>query len=174
MDIKELAFGKWSGVMFGGFKTHFCPNELVSQLVADIISRGGEVIDIKSVTQGWADLPGMVLADRPWEDIQLKNFKLGFPSQDFEHFLRELNNANVRKFADGSEYYKLHGWLHCIILTPDQYVQVMLKMDEMLPAVRNRCKEADERMNKAREVLEKKKVLAPQPTLFPMPRKDNN
>jgi hypothetical protein len=149
MKIDNLAVGSWALVLFEGYKTHFCPSELVGDLIADIGARGGNAYELQETDTGGADLPGIVAADRHWEDILVDGFKLGFPSQDFEYFMAELGSSPVRKFANGREYHKIHGWLHCIVLTPEQQAFVLKAMVEMLPEVRQRAEEENKRFLEA-------------------------
>jgi hypothetical protein len=160
MKTDNLAPGSWAFVLFGGYKAHFCPSNLVGDLVADIEGRGGETIEVKQVDQGGADLPGIVLAHRSWEDIDLGGFKLGFPTQDFEHFVAELERSSIRKFSSGKEYHKIHGWMHCVILTPEQRTTVLKAMAEMLPDVRKRAEEEDRLFLEAMERVNKDKPRA--------------
>jgi hypothetical protein len=155
----------WTFLLFEYYKPHFCPNELITDLIIDIESRGGPLIETKSVDKGGADRPGMVLMDRPWETIILDGFKLEFPSQDFEYFMEELKSSSMREFISGKKYYKVHGWRHCIVVTPKQREIVLQAMDEMLPRVRARCEEAEEKLIEVIERIDKNKVLIiPRPT----------
>lgn len=149
MEIHNLAVGSWALVLFEGYKTHFCPSDLTGDLIADIGTRGGNVYELKETDEGGADLPGIVAVNRHWENILIDGFKLGFPSQDFEHFMAELESSPVRKFASGREYHKIHGWLHCIVLTPEQRIFVLKAMVEMLPMVRQRAEEENKRFLEA-------------------------
>jgi len=149
MKIDNLAVGSWALILFKGYKTHFCPSELVGDLIADIGARGGNAYEVRETDNGGADLPGIVAADRRWEDILIGGFKLGFPSQDFEYFMEELELSPVRKFASGREYHKVHGWIHCVVLTPEQRAFVLKTMAEMLPAVHQRVEEENRRFLEA-------------------------
>lgn len=161
----------WSFLLFEYYKPHFCSNELVTDLITDIGSRDGPLIEVKSVNKGGADRPGMVLANRPWETIVLGEFKLEFPSQDFEYFMEELRSSSVREFISGKKYYKIHGWRHCIVVTPEQRETILQTMNEMLPGVHTRCDEAEEKLIEAIERLDKNKVLIVQrPTVVPKGR----
>jgi len=120
MKIEKLEPGSWACVMFDGFKAHFCPEELVADLIADIEGRGGTVMLVEESKEGGADLPGIILANRKWVDIPLGEFKLCFPAQDFEHFMAELEGSPVRRFSNGREYHKIHGGYHCVVMTPAQ------------------------------------------------------
>ncbi len=169
MRTDDLKPGSWACVTFDGFKTHFVPSELAGDLVADIEGRGGRTMEVMETDHGGADLPGMVSAGRPWEDIQLGGFKLGFPSTDLEHFLGELTRSPVRRFASGREYHKIHGWLHCVVLTPEQRVAAMEAMEAILPEVRRRAEEEDKKLERALERINADKVRVVRPR--PMPGK---
>jgi hypothetical protein len=160
METTNLPSGSWALVQFEGFKAHFCPSELVADLIADIEVRGGPATEVTLAVKGGADLPGIVLANRSWEDIPIGGFKLGFPSQDFEHFMAELERSPVRRFASGREYHKIHGWLHCVVLTPEQRADVLRTMGEMLPEVRERADEENRLFLKAMERVNEGKLRA--------------
>ena len=133
MNAENLAEGSWALVMFsGGWKFHYCPSEIVSDLVADIIARGGEEKEIKVVVEGRIDLPGMIMTDRPWESIKIGSFNLNIPSQDFSKFMIELASAPVRKFASGKEYYKIHSWRECVVFSPEQREMVLDVAEKMI------------------------------------------
>jgi hypothetical protein len=54
-----------------------------------------------------------------------------------------MRSSPVRRFASGREYHKIHGWLHCVVLTPEQRGTVLKTMGEMLPVARERAEEAN-------------------------------
>lgn len=172
MEISDL--GPWARLTFEGYKQHYCPAELAADLLADIEARGGRNMEIEGTAEGAIDLPGMILADRPWEDLMIGPFKLGIPSQDFEIFAAELERSPVRRFASGKEYHKIHGWMTCVVVTPEQRERMLRDMEAMLPEARRHQEEADERLTNALDRMRKAGVLAPAPTLVPAPPKDNN
>lgn len=153
----------WSRVLFKGFKAHYCPDDLVEELVEDIENRGGSLDEIANVSDGGIDLPGMILVDRPWEDIQIDGFKLGIPSQDLGDFLSELERTPLRKFPNGKQYYKIHGWLVCVVFTPDQRNEVLRIMKDILPQSVKRADDATERMIEGLKRMEKAGVIMPKP-----------
>ena len=116
IEVEELDDAAWVRVMSGGYKTHFCPSGMTAALIADLTARGAEgAAQADGVLQGMIDLPGMIMVDRPLEEIEIDGFKLIIPSQDFTYFVDELaNKSPVRKFADGQEYHKIHGWMICV------------------------------------------------------------
>jgi len=176
MEIESLN-GPWVQLRFEGavpFKTHYCPSDMMTDLVADLVARGGELTRTEDTDKGCVDLPGIVLADRPWEDLMIGEFKLGIPSQDFEYFAVELERSPVRRFASGKEYHKIHGWLVCVIMTPKQREQALRDMVVMLPEARKHQQEADARLEKSLDRMRQAGYLAPKPTLVPEPPKDRN
>lgn len=160
MKTDNLSAGSWALIQFDGFKFHFCPSELAGDLIADIEARGGPALKLEGVDHGVIDLPGIVLANRSWEDIQIGGFTLGFPSQDFEHFMAELEYSPVRKFTSGREYHKIHGWLHCVVLTPEQRKAVLKVMAEMLPEACKRAEEENRLFLEAMDRVNKDKLRA--------------
>jgi hypothetical protein len=157
MDTKDLK-GPWAFVQFGAeakeellFKSHYCPVELAADLVTDLESRGGRVSALSDVSEGSIDLPGMITADRPWEDLTVGGLKLGIPSQDFGYFAAKLKCSPARRFASGKEYHKIHGWLVCVVVTPEQRSGMLADMEAMMPDADRRQGEADARLEKGLE-----------------------
>lgn len=151
--------------MMGGYKAHFCPSGLAGGLIADLAARGAEgEPETKGVLQGLIDLPGMIMTDRPLEEIEIDGFTLKIPSQDFAYFVDELaNKAPLRKFADGREYHKIHGWMVCVVMTPAQRDAVLARMAELLPEARKRSDEADEEFSRRLAEINKDKVRGSSP-----------
>jgi hypothetical protein len=166
----------------GTFKAHYCPQSLVGGLVSDIESRGGSVSEVKEINEGGMDLPGMIMSDRPWEDLMIGDFKFSVPSQDFEYILDELQRVETRKFSDGQEYFKIHGSYQCLVLTPEQRDTLLETMYDMLPDVRKRSEEADEEFSRrlalARDrgakVISARDKKDPRVVRVTDPPKDNN
>lgn len=160
MRADNLRPGSWACILFGGFKAHFCPSDMAGDLIADIAVRGGEAMEVRETAEGWIDLPGIVLAKRSWEDIMVGGFKLGFPSQDFEHFMAVLGTAPERRFASGREYHKIHGWLQCVVLAPEQRAAVLKAMARILPEARLRAEEENRSFLEAMDRVNEGRVRA--------------
>lgn len=154
MESEDLSGFLWAFVYVSGFKGHFVPVSLVPDIIADMQSRtderegAGELIKLKGVVDGGCDRPGMVMTDRPWETIKIDTFSLEFPTQDFEYFVEKLYSAPERKAPSGASYYKIHGWRHCVVLTPEMRDLVLEAMEEMLPEVQDRAAEADKEFSR--------------------------
>jgi len=142
-----------------GFKSHYCPSDLADGLVEDLESREADIRFIESTDKGYIDLPGMCMADRPMEEVVLGEFRLSIPSQDFASMLSRLKAAPLRKFADGSEYFKLHGFHQCLVVSPEQRDELIRIMDEMVADAEKRADEAVVEFGKRMEkVVENRNV----------------
>jgi hypothetical protein len=99
------------------------------------------------------DHPGMVAADRTWQDVEIQGLTISFPSTDFGSFLAELEESSPEIAPGGIECYKIRGWLAGVILLPDMREQLIEKMSEMYPAVEIIAdKENAEFMRRMREI----------------------
>jgi hypothetical protein len=186
MKTENLTPGSWVHIMFESkehaFKAHYCPSVLAAALLADAASRNSAASEVKETAEGWIELPGMCMVDRPIEEIETGGFRLCIPTQDFAHFGARLMDAPVRKFADGKEYHKIHGWHSCIVFTPEQREEVLAKMDGMLDAVQKRAEEADEEFSRRMaqinkdgpRVISARDKNSPYVKRVPEPAKDNN
>ena len=154
MKTDDLSGFLWAAVWVTGYKVHFVPKQFVHGLIEDLTSReheeegAGEVYEVKGVESGFCDRPGMIMTDRPIERIKIDTFPLDIPSQDFEYFMRKLIKAQERTLPTGEKYYKIHGWLHCVMFTPEQRDMVLTAMEEMLPEVRVKAEEADDEFSR--------------------------
>lgn len=188
MKTDDLTDFLWAFVWVTGYKPHFVPKKLVTSLVGDLTTReheeegAGEVYEVRGVETGGCDRAGMIMVDRPYEKIKIDTFSLEFPSQDFEHFMLRLFKAPERKFQNGDRYYKIHGWLHCVMFTPEQRDLVLKAMEEMLPAVREKADAADKEFSRRMREINKDgvKVIShrdkesPHVKRVPRPKKDRN
>lgn len=100
-------------------KPHYVRRQWVAQLERDLRGRfGATLIAQQVVAQGTIDLPGMICGDRQYAAVPVDaRFTLQIPVTDVGRFRRELPDLPVRGFADGTLYYKLHGYTHAVLLT---------------------------------------------------------
>jgi len=103
--------------------SHMVPKCLLRPLLADLASRGHP----DAVYRGFPptdymdfDLPGVICADRPKEQISLAGLDLRIPCEDVVEMLAKLRTLPERYFANGRRYYKLKGYLRCVVLTANQ------------------------------------------------------
>jgi len=159
----------------GGFKTHFCPKALMGGLLADIATRGDSEREVRGTNKGAIDLPGMCMANRPWEKMMIGDFEFSVPTQDFDIILGKLERAPLRKFADGQEYHKVHGAYHCLVVTPEQRDALLDVMLGMMSDVRKRSDDADEEMGeRIKKLNEHPNIDVGKRIRIPEPPKDNN
>lgn len=128
----------WVGMNVPGAKYHFVPPDLADMVEADLRRR----IQVKDEELEWyrpfrrtdrdeasTDLPGWVHMDRTWWSCLLPGaLKISFPDSQTEFFAERVSDASLRFGPAGEEYYKIHGWLQCIILTPNQRDYLLQKM----------------------------------------------
>ena len=111
----------WSIIRFAIAKGHFVSEALRTPVLEEGVERKFGFVSEKPLEEGGMDLPGMVFTDRGWEDIDLPGgLKFSFPYSDFAIFFHTLQELHPRKFKSGETYYKLHGWLTCLVLTPGE------------------------------------------------------
>jgi hypothetical protein len=161
---------------------------VVAAIIQDLTTReheeegAGEVVDVSGTDTGWCDRPGMIMVDRPIEKIKIDTFHLDIPSQDFQYFVRKLIDAPERTTPDGQKYYKIHGWLHCVVFTPDQRDIVLQTMAEMWPEVEAKADKADKEFSRRMREINKNgvKVISHRDKESPhvkrvrKPKKENN
>jgi hypothetical protein len=100
---------------------HFVPAAVLPQLLQDLQTRYASKVKRQKRTEfGSFDMPGMVPVHREWSLNALDDhrFTLAIPLMDVSEFLTLLRKLQPRTFADGTEYYKLHGFMRCIVLLP--------------------------------------------------------
>lgn len=121
----------WKMCSIEGWKFHFVSPSLFYSLVKDAEERGHTDIHSENCPVGIIDLPGMVSIDRTYSDIKVGQFTLTIPNQDFEFFYDELKNGEERTFSDGKKYYKIHGWLACVVFSPEERTEALAVMESI-------------------------------------------
>ena len=130
----------WHRITFGQgrTKTHTAPGCLLADLIDDLRKRGhepapilrppcdGDVeIEYRSPvlrTRMWClDMGGMVCTDEPWITVRVDNLPIEVRACDVRDHVQRLARYEVRRFSSGRAYYKIHGWMHCIVLLPRQF-----------------------------------------------------
>ena len=126
----------WYHIWCDGAKNHFVHSSLLEGLRQDLNLRFNNGIYKEDLTERvWYDLPGMILAGRSYEKLQLDGVEFEVASQNFRLLYERLCLMKEREFSDGKKYYKVHGWLHCLVLTPEQRDVLLKYMEEELPRV---------------------------------------
>jgi hypothetical protein len=112
----------WNAHSHEGVKPHFVPDSLMHTILTDIgrrfhapvlqtLDRTGELMRI--------DRGGPMMISAEWVSVDIDNATLEVPVRDIEVYYMDLLQSPLRG-EPGAQYYKLHGWLHCVVLTPEQ------------------------------------------------------
>lgn len=110
----------WLYTAVKDLKIHYSNKELAYDLLDEVGIDQETYVDLKQINEGLIELPGPVLMDRTYQSIKIEDFKLKIPTSDFEYFYFKLEESPLRKFKSGNEYYKLHGWMTCVMFTKEQ------------------------------------------------------
>lgn len=130
-------------------KFHVVPDELVETVVADLKERGSPFVRQNVILKVGIDYPGMVHRDDVWYDFQLDGIVAQFSARSFEGMLKQLRELPKRIAPSGMWYFKLHGFLNCLVLTPKNRVRLL---DLMAPKLQEALVQAEleaQRFNEA-------------------------
>lgn len=172
MSFKLVFFGATKPEGYGS-KPHFIPTEMFDDATEELVKRFDATIDsVKDVTSATIDLPGMIMADRSYVDFDLGGFTLSIPTTDIDFYYKELQ-GKVRA-VNGKQYYKLHGWIHCIMVTPKQRDAMLQKIEAERNAISDKAKAEDEEFDRRIASINAGgvKVLTP-PRAAPIDKKMN-
>lgn len=137
-------------------KPHFVPDDLVAELRADICTRFNTVVaDIAPRLAGDVirlDLGGPMMVDAEWVGVDLDGVVFEVPVRDVSQLYLELLQAPAR--GRGTQgYYKLHGWIHALVLTPNQRNYVLATWARRLQEFHDKAeKEATEYRRRVAEI----------------------
>lgn len=132
-----MANTRWKILTFEGAITHLCCIGLEHDIINDMVARGCKLEKSKSTKTFNIDMPGMICIDRPWETFMFRGLTLKIPSEDILMFMVNLEALQVRQLNNKS-YYKLHGFLRCLVLTATQ-------RDGLLRLLKLRCATAEQK-----------------------------
>lgn len=123
---------KWGVFIFHRAKSHFIPVGLRGVIISDMekrrctLSRSLEV-DSCSVCLGGARLASDMVMEFPLLGTVFK-----FYASDLDHYYEALRHAELRESL-GEPYYKLHGDLHVLCLTPSDKEELENAISKKLP-----------------------------------------
>ena len=132
--LKSVKRG-WVHAMFHDAIGHYIPAALVADIVADLEGRGSSLLCWKRVQTLTLDLPGMVRVTRGWYTVKLGGVSAEFPLNDFGQFLLDLKALKPRVGKSGATFYKLHGFMHAIVLTDKQRTALIAVMEPVAEKV---------------------------------------
>lgn len=113
----------WKLVLFDDrVKGHFIPESLYKDIMDELYTRYLVMPFVEyDKDQAVYDVGGMVMVDEEWLSwiTPPKDLQITMRVTHFQYAYDELLQLEPRE-VNGQKYYKLHGWLHCIVLTPAQ------------------------------------------------------
>lgn len=112
-------------------------------VIADLVARGcGSPVEIPIDEDGvHIDMPGMIAMTRPIEVFEMGGLRINIPSEDVAAFLIDVDKLKVRHGADGSDYYKLHGFMRALVLSPSQRTMFRALLVGRVPTAERRASE---------------------------------
>lgn len=142
----------WLVLVADGWKHHYVPSELIEDISEDARRRFHEVQDVHNSDYAWMDLPGMIMVDRSIQDLDLDGgLRVSIPSEHFGYFAGAIMSAEPRiGHITGKTYYKVHGWLHCTVLTQAQRDQlgelILARFKKVVEIAKAEAEEFDRRL----------------------------
>lgn len=121
---------KWHWVIDNNYEwmSHAISETLLTPVMESLHERGllnykvDEIVDPLSF-----DLPGMASMDRKELKVEIDGLTIEMPCTDWELIHGMLKRREVRTDA-AAPYFKLHGFLRCICLTPEQRDEMLAQM----------------------------------------------
>lgn len=127
----------WKWVVFDGAVSHMVPNELRDIIVMDLEQRNCPFGWEEEGKTLFLDQPGPIATARPTEKFDIDGLELEVPSEDVAHFMLDLERLPLR----GGCYYKMHGFLRCIVLTRSMRDDLLAQLKGICPAAEARAAE---------------------------------
>lgn len=143
----------WTKIGFDHAKVHAVHDSLLPQLIHEMVEeRGHPIEDLDAKYPGhvlgpnprptteWAiDFGGVWATGQPLETVELDGLEIEIASDNVGYAVAQLNNLLVRRFSDGTAYFKLHHWHFCLVLTPAQYFRLRHLLVELEPEATKRA-----------------------------------
>lgn len=162
-----LVFYNSIGAEGYGCKPHFVPESLQPDISDELVNRfsrsnlrGEDSFTVKTTTEGLVDLPGMVRMDRTYEEFDLGGFKLSIPTTDIDFYYSELTRLPERS-VNGKPYYKIHGWIHCVVLTPEHRTIILSQIERDRDRINAAINAQLAQLEESRKILVDAGVLVP-------------
>ena len=147
----------------GSVKLHITPDELVDGIVADLKKRGFPLVRRNLIIECGFDGPGCVHKDDVWYDFVLDSLVVKFSARSFEEMLLQLRGLERRTAPGGQRYFKMHGFLNCLVLTSDDRKYLL---NQMQPKLQEALVQAEFEAQRFNETF----VNNPHPNLYVEPR----
>ncbi len=135
-------------------KPHLIPSGLGLMVCQDLWDRY-KAVPLKTVIKKADELfridaGGSMLIDAEWITVRLDDLNFEVPVRDVQRFYTTLMNEKPRTLGKGrTQYFKLHGWIHAVVLTPAQRTTLLKAWGDAMPAYRERAAKENERFQRA-------------------------
>lgn len=158
----------WYRVCFEHAVTHLVCAGLLRPLSNDMNERGFEVRNFveeqgrhftslydnpRKVTSWGIDMPGMVNRDRPREKFRFFGLDFEVPCEDVASFIEQTGGLEERLFGK-RPYYKVHGFMCALVLTPVQFRSFRSILRERLQVAERRAYEFWHKRETPGEILQ--------------------
>lgn len=134
----------WHRIIFYGAVPHVASDELQQEVLDDLLARGATLREQKVIAEWGVDLPGVVRISRPFEEFDFEGSKVAIPSEDVGSFLIRLRNLPLRRFSNGKEFVKLHGFMVAVVFTPTQRDAFRDELEKIVVGADKRVRDFDE------------------------------
>lgn len=123
----------WRWLRFEHAKAHLVSAGLVSVIVADMKARDCVLESNEPIVEFSIDMPGMCRTDRPIETFRFMGLSVSMPTEDVASFAAEAGTLEPRG-TGGRQYFKLHGFHRCWVLSDAQRRLLLARLLRMTPA----------------------------------------
>lgn len=120
-------------LMTGNVKAHYIPENLHKDILEDICARHkSQPFETYDKDEAVHDVGGAAMIDEEFLTWELSpGMKFSTRVSHFEYALTALKKAELREIK-GHKYYKIYGWLHCIVLLPEHRDLLLKAWEENL------------------------------------------
>jgi hypothetical protein len=122
----------WWRIFSDNFKVHTVPDSLKQSVVDNLKARSTPVetnFKIDKTSKTSLDAGGMISKYDEVMEFPVGGISCQIFAHHVEFFLRKLIEAPER-LEFGKPYYKIHGWLGCLCLTPEQKEELIQEIQK--------------------------------------------
>ena len=134
----------------GGVKAHAAEPALTPLLVGDLTARGYGPFELFDRQRIGIDAGGCCLAGRPIiEAVEVGEGRLplGMPCEYVPTAIDRLRRREIRQFADGTLYVKLHSHWNAVVMKPQAAASLLSALEAIEPESVKRAEEFYRRMD---------------------------
>ena len=134
----------WLRIDFTEALIHTVHRSLAQPLILDMLERGHPIENYETrygrehaerlggnpaTKHDWCiDIGGLWVNGQPCESVLVDRLPIQIASDHLGTVLRGLRKLELRRFADGTPYYKLRHWHFATVLTPAQHVSLVSQL----------------------------------------------